>query len=128
MKTKSVFIIPLMIALMVSLVSCSKSKTEGSLLTKDVALMEIDPQSTSKVIYKKDKNSKEIAEFINAYNKTKPTDNSLGTTHNHEIIITLNNGDKITVWGGTQGFQTVQMNGQQFNIKGEELWNYFEKL
>jgi hypothetical protein len=128
MKTKSVFIIPLMIVLMVPLVSCAKPKTEGSLLTKDVALMEIDPQSTSKVIYEKDKNSKEIEEFINVYNKANPTDNSLGTTHNHEIVITLNSGEKITVWGGTQGFQTVQMNGQQFNIKGEELWNYFKKL
>jgi phosphotransferase system IIA component len=70
----------------------------------------------------------EIEGFINAYNKANPTDNSLGTTRNHEIVITLNNGDKITVWRGTQGFQTVQMNGKQFNIKGEELWNYFEKL
>jgi hypothetical protein len=58
MKTKSVFIIPLMIVLMLSLVSCTKPKTEGSLLAKGVALMEIDPQSTSKVIYGKDKNSR----------------------------------------------------------------------
>jgi hypothetical protein len=104
------------------------TKTEVVLSANEVAIMEIDSQSTNKIIYEKDKNSKEIQEFINAYNKAKPTDNSLGTTHNHEIVITLNNGDKITVFGGTQGFQTVQMNGQQFNIKGDKLWNYFKKL
>jgi hypothetical protein len=128
MKNKGILIVPLMIILMLSMVSCSKSKTERSLSAKDIAVMEIDPQSTSKVIYEKDKNSKEIEEFFNAYNKAKPADNSLGTTHNHEILITLNNGNKIRVSGGTQGFQTVQMNSQQFNIKGDELWNYFKKL
>lgn len=94
----------------------------------DVALMEINPLSTSKIVYEKDKNSKEIKEFVNAYNKAKPADNSLGTTHSNTIIITLNNGDKITIGGGTQGFQTVQVKGRQFNIKGDELWNYFKKL
>lgn len=128
MKTKSILIVTLMIILMLSIVSCSKSNKEGSLSAKDVVLMEIDVQGSKKIVYEKDKNLKEIQEFINAYNKAKPADNSLGTTHNHIIEITLNNGEKVIVWGGTQGFQSVQMNGQQFNIEGDELWNYFKKL
>lgn len=128
MKNKSILIVPLVIVLMFSIISCSKSRTEGRLDVNDVTLMEIDAQSSNRLVYEKDKNLKEIEEFVNAYNKAKSADNSIGTTHNHEIVITLNNGDKITVWGGTQGFQTVQMNGQQFNIKGNELWDYFKKL
>jgi hypothetical protein len=128
MKIKSILIVPLMIVLILSIATWSKSKSEGSLSVNDVAVMEINPQSTSKIVYEKDKNPNEIEEFVNAYSKARPTDNSIGTTHNNVIVITLNNGDKITVCGGTQGFQTVQMNGKQFNIKGNELWNYFKKL
>ncbi|GAV25313.1 hypothetical protein ciss_12460 [Carboxydothermus islandicus] len=132
LKSKSTLVISILIILilLISIISYTKFKNAGSISLKHISSIEIiiNPQSTGKIVYTKDKNLKEIEEFYNAFKEAKPADNSLGTTHSHIVIINLTNGDKITVLGGTQGFQTVLMNGKQFNIKGDKLWNYFKQL
>ncbi len=69
-----------------------------------------------------------VEEFIKAYNEAKPNNNNVGTTPNSEVIINLSNGEKISVSGGAQGFQIVEMNGKHFNIQGDKLCDYFKVL
>lgn len=128
MKIKNTIFLLLIILLIFPLISCSKSKIEGSVSLKEVSLMEIIHATGKKINYTAEKNQKQIEEFIIAYNEAKPYDNNVGTTPNSEIIISLSNGDKISISGGTQGFQTVQLNGKHLNIKGDKLWDYFKKL
>ncbi len=128
LKIKVALIITLLVFIMLSITYCFKVNPKRFLTINDVSMVQINPNSINEIVYKKDKNLKEIEEFINAYNKAKLTDNSLGTTHNNMVEIILSNNEKITVFGGTQGFQTVKMKGKQFNIKGNELWNFFKKL
>lgn len=64
-----------------------------------------------------------------AYNDAIQADNDLGTTPNSEVVINYEGGKRVSVFGGTQGFQTVQtMDGKQYNIKGDKLWSYFKEL
>ena len=111
-----------------SATSCSNPENEVSSLINDINSIEINPKSANGIIYTKDNNSEKIKEFIIAYNEAIPTDNSLGTTHNSEVVINYANGEKVFVLGGTQGFQTVIKNDNQFNIQGAKLWNYFKQL
>lgn len=113
---------------MLSATSCSKPKNENSSLLNGINSIEINPKSTKGIVYTKDKDSEQIKEFIIAFNEAKPTDNSLGTTPNSEIVINYANGEKVFVSGGTQGFQTVVNGDKQFNIKGDKLWDYFKQL
>lgn len=128
LKIKVALIITLLVLIMLSIIYCFNANPKPFLTLNDISIVQINPNSVNEIVYKKNKNSKKIEEFINAYNKAKPTDNSLGTTHNNMVEITFSNNEKMTVFGGTQGFQTVKMKGKQFNIKGDELWNFFKKL
>jgi len=128
MRIKVTVIISILILLMMLATSCSIAKKESFSLLNDINSIEIYIEGTKNVEYAKDKDFERIEEFIIAYNEAKPTDNSLGTTHNNEVVINYVNGEKTHVLGGTQGFQTVVMGDKQLNIKGDKLWDYFKKL
>ena len=131
LKIKFIVMLSIMMVLLLSLTSCSKPENEVSSLLKDISSIEINPRSTNdtyKIVYTKEKDAEQIKEFIIAYKEAIPTDNSLGTTHNNEVVINYANGEKVFVLGGTQGFQTVMKGDKQFNIKGDKLWDYFKQL
>ncbi|MGH4118222.1 hypothetical protein [Clostridium sp.] len=128
MKTKFNIILSALMILIISATACSKSKNEVPSLLNDVNSIEIHHGSGSEIVYTKEKDSEQIKKFMNAYNEAKPGDNSLGTTPNSEIIINYANGEKVSVSGGSQGFQTVIKGDKQFNIQGDKLWDYFKEL
>ncbi|GAA0180852.1 hypothetical protein SH2C18_34750 [Clostridium sediminicola] len=125
MKTKYIPIVILI--LLVAFISYKNQKVEN-LALKDVSSIEFHYYGTKKLTYIKDENLEQMKEFISMYNKAKYYDNTVGTTPSITVLITLTNEEKITVWGGTQGFQTVEMKGKQFNIKGKKLGDYFKEL
>ncbi|MEK6263444.1 MAG: hypothetical protein N2B06_01460 [Clostridium sp.] len=112
----------------ISATACSKSKNEVTPLLNDINSIGIYHEGAKEILYTKDKDSEQIKEFMAAYNEAKPGDNSLGTTHNSEVIINYANGEKVSVLGGSQGFQTVLQGDKQFNIEGDKLWDYFKQL
>lgn len=114
--------------LIISATACSKSKNEVPSLLNDINSIEIYCGGAKEIVYTKDKDYEQIKEFMAAYNEAKPGDNSLGTTHNSEVIINYANGEKVSVLGGSQGFQTVLQGDKQFNIEGDKLWDYFKQL
>ncbi|MGE5629435.1 MAG: hypothetical protein ACM3X7_15200 [Solirubrobacterales bacterium] len=117
------------IILSISFTACKSTSSNVSEPAKDVVSIEIIHGGNSKVIFTKEKNIKEINEFMTAYNDAIQADNDLGTTHNSEVVINYEGGKRVSVFGGTQGFQTVvTMYGKQYNIKGDKLWSYFKKL
>lgn len=128
MKVKCILLALTAILVISIIYCCNNSNNQIPVLLNDIYSIEINPYSNNKVIYTKEKNSKEIEEFFIAYKEAKLTDNGLATTHNNSVEIKLYSGDKITVFGGSQGFQTVEANNKQFNIKGDKLWNYFKNL
>jgi hypothetical protein len=101
-----------------------------SIKVEQVAQMEINTHKNGSVnvIYTKEKNLAELECFVTAYNKAKRYRDDVGTTPDISINVTLDNGEKIGIAGGTQGFQIVTRHGKQFNIQGQELWDYFKKL
>jgi hypothetical protein len=114
--------------LIISATACSKSKKEVPLLLNEVNSIEIFHGGAKETVYTKDKDSEQIKEFMTAYNEANPADNSLGTTPNSEVIINYANGEKVSVSGGSQNFQTVVKDNKQFNIQGDKLWDYFKQL
>jgi len=128
LKIKFIVILSILMILMLSATSCFKPENEVSSLLNDINSIEINSKSAKGIVYTKEKDPQKIKAFIIAYNEAKPTDNSLGTTPNSEVVINYVNGEKVSVSGGTQGFQTVVKGDKQFNIKGDKLWDYFKQL
>jgi hypothetical protein len=52
----------------------------------------------------------------------------VGATHPVKVILTLDSGEEISIWGGTQGFQTILQRNEQYTIIGKDLDRYFENL
>lgn len=128
MKVKYILLVLTAIVVISVIWFYNNSNNQISLLLNDIYSIEINPDSNNKIIYTKENNSKEIEEFFIAFKEAKYTDDSFATTHNNSVEIKLISGDKITVFGGTQGFQSVKTNNKQFNIKGDKLWIYFKNL
>lgn len=69
-----------------------------------------------------------IQNFIDALKKARPYRNDVGTTPEFTVTLTMDNGEKILVFGGGERFQAIQINGDQYNIQGEELTRYFDRV
>ncbi len=71
----------------------------------------------------------QIKAFAEAYNSAVLYTNDVGTTHPFRADAAFSDGSTLTVWGGTQGFCTMESDaaGQQ-NIKSQKLDDWFEGL
>ncbi len=69
-----------------------------------------------------------IRNFIDALKKARPYRDDVGTTPEFTVTLTMDDGEKILVFGGGERFQAIQMNGKQYNIQGEELTRYFDRM
>lgn len=121
---------PASVSILRELLSTYQISGVESIDVEHVAQLEISTgkNGSVNVIYTREKNLAELERFVAAYNKTTRFRDDVGTTPNIIIYLTLDTGEKIIIAGGTQGFQTVQRNGKQINIQGQELWDYFKKL
>ena len=68
----------------------------------------------------------QMQSFVDAYNQATLYTNDAGTTHPCRVEIIFQDGTTMRVWGGTQGFCTMdsEATGQQ-NIKGHKLDEWF---
>lgn len=71
----------------------------------------------------------QIKSFVKAYNSATLYTNDVGTTHPYSAKVIFEDGTTLVVWGGTQGFCTMdsETTGQQ-NIKSSELDKWFSAL
>ena len=114
-----------MLAIMLAFTACAKVEPID---LDTVSLMTVHHYEEEKVSYTIEDGQESIEHFVNLYNKARPYDNSLGTTPSIWIKITLDTDEVIMIWGGKQGFQTVQRDDKQFNINSSDLWEYFKAL
>jgi|GEM_PF-3753137 len=70
----------------------------------------------------------QIESFAGAYNRARYYRDDYGTTHPLRVDILFTDGTSLVVWGGTQGFQTIQRNGEQHNIRGWALGKWFSGI
>lgn len=70
--------------------------------------------------------NEQIQSFVEAYNQATLYTNDVGTTHPCRVEIIFQDGTTLRVWGGTQGFCTMnsEVTGQQ-NIKSHKLDEWF---
>lgn len=68
----------------------------------------------------------QVQSFVKAYNRARLYTNDAGTTHPYRADVAFQDGTTMRVWGGTQGFCTMESEttGQQ-NIKGRRLDEWF---
>lgn len=127
-KSNQLILIIVTSLLVIFLTGCFNNSQEiDAKEVKSIKLKFIPGRGTDQTLTQK-KDTKEIDEFINAYNKTQPYRNDHETTHPVIAYINLVNGQEIIIRGGTQGFQTITKDGNQYNISGKELNNYFISL
>jgi hypothetical protein len=65
--------------------------------------------------------SKQIEEFIAAFQRARVLRDDIGTTHEVRADVVFTSGEKLVIWGGEASFQTIAFRGRQFNLQGEEL-------
>lgn len=125
MKYRFFLIAGAVIVAIVLIVVLTQDPKIKALDIKDIASMElyITPSEESSSM---DDDTMEI--FIAAYNAASAYRNDHGTTHGHMVKINFNDGTFMYVAGGTQGFQTVMRDGEQYNIQGDRLWDFFKSL
>ena len=63
----------------------------------------------------------EAERLVEAYGEAKPLSNDNGTTAPARIDVTFKTGELLRIWGGGQGFQTVEWAGDQSNTEGVKL-------
>lgn len=77
---------------------------------------------------KKSASADEVRALVEAYNEAKPLKNDDGTTPPARVDVTLKSGERLTIWGGGQHFQTIKWHGKQSNILGEKLGELLEEI
>ena len=128
MKSRTFYVV-ILIILIALLSSCEDvSKKEISLDEVNSVTVNQNRNGINYVIYTRDSNVGEIEEFLKAYNEAQPYDNKAGIASPYTIVIKLSSGEQISVFGGAQEFQTVQIREKQINVKGEKLRNYFRDI
>lgn len=74
-------------------------------------------------------NDKDIFnEFFKITNKSINYKDNVGTTHPKMAVISLDNGTKLKLWYGTQGYITVYDGKRLINIKNPELERFMDKI
>lgn len=100
-------IIFLVVGIVIIGFSCFRifQKSPVKLSADDIVVMKI--HGDRNIVYNRDANFKEIEEFVKAFNKATRCTDDYSTTPNLSVTLTFKNNEKIRVYGGTQGFQTV---------------------
>jgi hypothetical protein len=70
----------------------------------------------------------EVDRFDKAYADATRLSNDNGTTPPARIDAVLESGESLVVWGGSADFQTVSLDGQQFNVAGEDLHRLLQEI
>lgn len=78
-----------------------------------------------KFTYTPAENGDEVKRFVDGYNQATRYRDDAGTTYEVIVNLKMSNGDVISVYGGTQGFQTVGIQGKKSNIQSDGLSEYF---
>ncbi|MBL4936965.1 hypothetical protein JK636_14520 [Clostridium sp. YIM B02515] len=78
--------------------------------------------------YTMDENTHLISELVSMYNEAPLFKKDVGTTASHEIVIELDNGKKIDIWGTTQGFHYVTEGEKSYKISSDRLSKYLREL
>jgi hypothetical protein len=70
----------------------------------------------------------DVLRFSDAYANAKRLSDDNGTTAPARIDAVLESGESMVVLGGSEGFQTVSLGGQQFNVDGQELGGLLKEI
>lgn len=108
------------LAIAIFLCGCTKSndRIDASQIVR-VTVFKLETNESSSV------ESDQITVFIAAYHESIRSRDDVGTTHPFRVDILLKDGSTISIWGGVGDFCTVQLNGEQFNIRSDSLGKWF---
>jgi len=80
------------------------------------------------ITFEAESNPKEIAEFLQIYNKAKVSNKIGDTTPAYGIEIKLKNGKKVDIQGTTQGFHYVNDGEKSYIISSAEMTYYLKDI
>jgi len=80
------------------------------------------------ITFEAESNPKEIAEFMQIYNKAKVSNNIGDTTPAFLVEINLKNGKKINIQGTTQGFHYVDDGERTYRISSSDMTYYLKDV
>ncbi|GEM_PF-658608 len=89
---------------------------------------EVQSITINAITFEAENNTKEIAEFMQIYNKAKVSNKMGDTTPAYGIEIELKNGEKINIEGTTQGFHYVNNGKKIYKISSIEMTYYLKDI
>lgn len=89
---------------------------------------EVQSITINAITFEAESNTKEIAEFMQIYNKAKASNKIGDTTPAYRIEIKLKNGKKINIGGTTQGFHYVNDGKKSYKISSIEMTYYLKDV
>ena len=84
--------------------------------------------STNEKVLEAGKDDIQINQFAELFNKSNRYSDDAGTTHSELVNVIMNDGSKIEIWWGTQGFITVGDEKAKFNVQNSELEDFLSEL
>lgn len=100
------------------------TKKVDSISAKEISSISLTKLETGKTIVC---GQSEIYAFAAAYNRATYFRDDWGTTDPLHADVIFADGTAMRVWGGAQSYQTVQINGEQHNIKSRKLEQWFDR-
>ncbi|HHW00788.1 MAG TPA: hypothetical protein GXX36_14720 [Clostridiaceae bacterium] len=89
---------------------------------------EVQSITINNITLEAESNPKEIAEFMQIYNKARASDKIGDTTPSYFIVINLKNGKKIDMLGTTQGFHYVNNGEKSYKISSADMTYYLKDI
>lgn len=89
---------------------------------------EVQSITINSIAFEAESDPKEIAEFMQIYNKAKASNKNGDTTPAYAIVIKLKNGKKIDIQGTTQGFHYVIDGEKSYKISSPEMTYYLKDV